>query len=396
MTLQTPTRKEKTQALPKADQPLATKTARSKSWFRSAGETFLAATLAVCLLESFFNIAGVGQQEFFEPDPILGARHIPSKQVTWRMEGLSRDSFNSFGMRDYERTLAKPKGTTRIAVLGDSAAEGLQVPLVDTLSSDLEKMLNDEAKANGSSQRFEVLNFGCAGYSQVQEVLQYETQAAKFSPDIVVLFYNHRDAAESVIDNSMRSISDPKPYCYLTNKGELAIDNSIMEARADQLKPNSTLDWLRRNSRIYGIINQTLFSLSVNDRKFVKFKRWFTKQKQSRNIPRATYPIQDPDLVGARLIERLNNDVKATGGRLIVMMWPNTASYPDLERQQIMYGNLARTADYHYLNLTKPFIDHKRKQDLLIEYHFSKKGHQFLADLLKPYIDQAMTRLSKP
>lgn len=365
---------------------------RKKPLFRAFGETLVAATVAICLLESFFNFVGIGQQEFFEPDPILGARHIASKQVTWRMEGLSRDSFNSHGMRDYERTIAKPEGMTRVAVLGDSAAEGLQVPLEDTFTVVLQKMLNTEARKRNSQNRFEVLNFGCAGYSEAQEVLQYETQAAKFSPDIVVLFYNHKDAAESVIDNTMRSISDPKPYCYLTPKGELKIDNAIMEARVDELKPNAALDWLRRNSRIYGVINQTIFSLSVNDKRFVKIKQWLTKQKQTHKIAPATYPPQNPDLVGAKLIERLNNDVKATGGRLIVMMFPNTVPYPDLKRQQVLFSNLAKTADFDYIDLSKPFIDHKRKQDLIIEYHFSKKGHQFLAELLKPCVDSALSK----
>lgn len=379
--MQTITRTEKTQASPKAGEPKA-----RKPFWRTTAEALLASLVAICLLESFFNFAGIGQQEFFEPDQHLGARHIPSKQVTWRMEGLSRDKFNSFGMRDYERTLAKPSGTTRIAVLGDSAAEGLQVPLTDTFPIVLQNMLNNEAKERGTGKRFEVLNFGCAGYSSAQEVVQYETQVAKFSPDIVVLFYNYKDAAESVIDNSMRAISDPKPYCYLSPEGELQFDNAIMEACADELKPNPILSWLRRDSRLYGVINQTIFSLSLTDRRFVKMKQWLTRKKQSRKIEPAPYPMQNPDLVGAKLIERLNADVTAKGGRLIVMMFPNTPGYPDLKRQQNMFSKLAQKDGFDYLDLSKPFIDHKNKEELLIEYHFSKIGHKFIADLLKPRI----------
>ncbi|MCC7531275.1 MAG: SGNH/GDSL hydrolase family protein [Candidatus Melainabacteria bacterium] len=379
--MQTIARTEKTQASPKVGEVKV----RKPLW-RTGGETLLASLVAICLLETFFNFAGIGQQEFFEPDQDLGARHIPSKQVTWRMEGLSRDSFNSFGMRDYERSLAKSPGTTRIAVLGDSAAEGLQVPLEDTFPIALQNMLNKEAKEQGATKRFEVLNFGCAGYSSAQEVVQYETQVAKFSPDIVVLFYNQKDAAESVIDNSMRAISDPKPYCYLSPAGELKFDNAIMEARADELKPDPLLSWLRRESRLYGVINQTLFSLSVNDKRFVKMKHWLTRQKQNRKIAPAAYPPQNPDLVGAKLIERLNADVTSSGGRLIVMMFPNTAGYPDLKRQQVLFSKLAQKAGFGYLDLSEPFINHKHKQELIIEYHFSKKGHKFLADLLKPYI----------
>jgi lysophospholipase L1-like esterase len=386
--MKTLTRTENTKIAPHPDK--TDKALARKSWGRACGETLIATAVAICILESFFNFAGVGQQEFFEPDQQLGARHIPSKQVTWRMEGLSRDSFNSFGMRDYERTLAKKPGTTRIAILGDSAAEGLQVPLQDTFPVVIQDMLNKEANQKNAKQSqnksYEVLNFGCAGYSSAQEIVQYETQVAKFSPDIVVLFYNQNDALESVIDNSMRAITDPKPYCYMSPEGELKFDNAILEARADELKPNPVLAWLRKDCRIYGVINQTLFSLSVNDKRFVKLKQWLTRQKQSRNIAPASYPKQDPDQVGAKLIERLNADVKATGGQLIVMMFPNTADYPDLKRQQDLFSKLAQTAGFRYLDLTPHFKNYKNKHELIIEYHFSKKGHKFLAELLKPYI----------
>lgn len=354
--------------------------------WKPLGETALALAVTVFLLESFFNFAGIGQQEFFEPDPVLGARHIPSKQVTWRMEGLSRDSFNSFGMRDYERTLAKPANTYRVAVLGDSGAEGLQVPLKDTFPIVLENMLNEKAKKDGSGKRIEVMNFGCAGYSMLQEVLQYETQAARFSPDVVVLFYNRMDAAESIIDGTMRSIADPKPFCYLSSDGEVKLDTAILEARADELKPNPALDWLRRNSRLYGVVNQTLFSLSVNDRRFVKLKHMFDKGAKMRKIPPATYPPQNEDQVGTKLLERLNADVKSKGGRLVVMMFPNMIDYPDLTRQQKLFSALAKTQGFDYLDLTEPVKAYKAKHELLVEYHFSKKGHKFIADLLKPYL----------
>jgi lysophospholipase L1-like esterase len=383
---QTLNRAERKQALPQSKKLLPGK---KKSVLRAIGETVVAATVAITLLESFFNFAGIGQQEFLEPDQVLGACHIPSKQVTWRMEGLSRDSFNSFGMRDYKRSLTKPANTTRIAVLGDSAAEGMQVALGDTFTIVLQNKLNAEAAAKGSKQRFEVLNFGCAGYSQLQEVLQYETQTGKFAPDIVVLFYNHRDAAESVIDNSMRSLAEPKPYCYLTPEGELKLDNSILEAHAGELKPSPVLDWLRRNSRIYGVINQTIFSLSISDKRFVKLKHWFTRQNKHTVAP-AAYPPQNIEAVGCKLLERLNNDVKANGGHLILMMFPNTVPYADLKRQQALFSKMANEDGFEYLDLSKPFIQHKRKRDLIIEYHFSRKGHEFLADMLKPCVDKLL------
>jgi hypothetical protein len=194
------------------------------------------------------------------------------------------------------------------------------------------------------------------------------------------------DATESIIDGSMRSIADPKPFCYLSPEGEVKLDTAILEARADELKPNAVLDWLRRNSRLYGVVNQTLFSLSINDKHFVKWKHMFEKGAKVRKVAPATYPAQNEDQVAAKLLERLNNDVKSKGGRLIVMMFPNLIDYPDLTRQQKLFSGMAEAQGFGYLDLSDPVKNYKRKEELLIEYHFSTKGHKLIADLLKPYL----------
>lgn len=376
-----------------ADSPITTKpNIKNHPWWRPAIETALAVLLLIGGLETFFNVAGIGQQEFLEPDPVLGSRHIASKQVTWRLEGLSRDTFNSFGMRDYPRTVAKPNTTLRIAVLGDSAVEGLQVPLEETFPATMERMLTKEfASTKGKYDKAEVLNFGCAGYSTVQEFLQYKTVVSKFSPDIVVLFYNHRDAQESVVLDVLKSIAEVKPYAYLNNEGQINIDNSVLEAHSDELKPNLVLDWLRKNSRIYGVINQTTFALSLNDKRFVKMKHWFARTQKNlapktRRIETLNYPIQDADLVCGRLLEQLNVTLKAHGGRLVLVMSPNLVPYKELKIQEEKFRNIAQREGFEHLDLTTTFKKYARPQDLIIQYHFSKKGHQLIADSIIPLV----------
>ncbi len=193
----------------------------------------------------------------------------------------------------------------------------------------------------------------------------------------------------------MRAISDPKPYCYLSPEGELKFDNAIMEARADELKPNPVLDWLRKDSRLYGVINQTLFSLSVNDKRFVKLKQSLTRQKQSRKIAAAPKKKNIPSKILTRwgkTDRKIERRCQSTGGQLIVMMFPNTANYPDLKRQQDLFGKLAQKEGFKYLDLTPHFKNYKNKHELIIEYHFSKKGHKLLADLLKPFYSLALNQ----
>lgn len=365
-----------------------------RSWWRPIVETLIALMLLIGGLETFFNFAGIGQQEFLEPDPVLGSRHIASKQVTWRLEGLSRDYLNAYGMRDFPRELEKPSSTLRIAVLGDSAVEGLQVPLEETFPADIERLINREFSSGKGKEKFqkaEVLNFGCAGYSTAQELVQYETLVSKFAPDIVVLFYNHRDAQESVILETIKNVAEAKPYAYLDKDGQVKIDNSVINAHADELKPSPALDWLRRNSRIYGVINQTVFALSINDKRFGKVKHWCTKALKyvaPKNLEISTlgYGVQDADAVGGKLIAKLNSLLKAKGSRLVLVMFPNLVPYKELTSQEEQFRKLAQQEGFTHLDLTPAFKNYPRPQDLIIQYHFSKKGHQLIADSIAPLL----------
>lgn len=75
-------------------------------------------------------------------DPELGWVHAPKAQFTYtRQEFSTNVSYSSFGLRDSEHSLQKAPGVFRIAVLGDSYIEGLQVPLDSVFSKVLERTL---------------------------------------------------------------------------------------------------------------------------------------------------------------------------------------------------------------------------------------------------------------
>jgi lysophospholipase L1-like esterase len=89
---------------------------------------------------------------------------------------------NSQGMRERELPVAKPAGTRRIGVIGDSIAFGYWVAEDDAFPRQLERLLSSAA-----GERIEVLDFGVPGYNLPQEIELLRERALPFSPDLVVL-----------------------------------------------------------------------------------------------------------------------------------------------------------------------------------------------------------------
>jgi lysophospholipase L1-like esterase len=98
---------------------------------------------------------------------------------------------NSLGFRDVEHTKAKPRGTFRIGVIGDSVTEGVGVEIDESYPRVLENILVD------SGYRVEVLKFAVRGYATTQELVLLQ-QALKFDLDLVVWSYVLNDPAHPI------------------------------------------------------------------------------------------------------------------------------------------------------------------------------------------------------
>lgn len=105
---------------------------------------------------------------------------------------------NSRGFRDAERAVAKPKGTFRIALIGDSVAEGRDVAPDSAFGRVLERMLN----ARGDGWRYEVIILARIGYSTSQEIVLLENEAPRYDPDLILWSYCLNDPAHPVYHNA--------------------------------------------------------------------------------------------------------------------------------------------------------------------------------------------------
>jgi hypothetical protein len=99
---------------------------------------------------------------------------------------INSQGWNS-GRGDYRTE--RNAGVGRIAILGDSFVEALQVPATESLAEQLERSLAPEP--------WEVYRFGVAGAPLSQHLLMLEKVVAPYAPDLIVIVLIHNDFLQS-------------------------------------------------------------------------------------------------------------------------------------------------------------------------------------------------------
>ncbi|HEX9669432.1 MAG TPA: SGNH/GDSL hydrolase family protein [Thermoanaerobaculia bacterium] len=188
-----------------------------------------AATLfALAALELGLRLVGWSHPNFYRPDPVRGWELRPGAAGRWRQEGDAPVRINRDGLRDEEHPPAKPPRELRIALLGDSMVEALQVPRDRTFWELVERRLEGCEPLRG--RRVEVLNFGVSGYGTAQELLTLRHEVWKYRPDLVLLgFYAGND-----VRNNHRPLEQDPLRPYFTLEGDpprLVLDDSFRQSR---------------------------------------------------------------------------------------------------------------------------------------------------------------------
>jgi hypothetical protein len=148
-----------------------------------------------------------------------------------------RVSFNEAGYRGRELALRKARDRTRVVVLGDSIAFGLDVSDEETFTHLL------DVRDNG----IEAGNLAVQGYGPDQELILLLERGLRLDPDVVVLaFCLANDLAEAVLPVSLYDGRTPKPRFQLVGD-RLALDDSNLRQAAWR----RGLQWLSDYSQLY-------------------------------------------------------------------------------------------------------------------------------------------------
>jgi hypothetical protein len=213
------------------------------------------------IAEIALRVTGYSYPEFYELDQTRGYGLRPGAAGLYRKEGRSYVGINSDGLRDREHPLTKPANTLRIALIGDSYAEALAVPLEQTFWSVMKEKLGECDAASGKA--IEIINFGVSGYGTGQELLTLRDRVWKYSPDVVMLTVTTNN---DVADNSraLKKVDEIPYFVYRDN--QLALDNSFQSSRTflwRQSRINRFGRWLRDHSRVVQVVIEGHHALKI-------------------------------------------------------------------------------------------------------------------------------------
>jgi hypothetical protein len=216
---------------------------------------------ALLICEVALRVVGYTYPVFYTTDEARGYALRPCMRGWYRKESATYVEINCAGLRDREHALVKPPNTLRIAVIGDSYAEALQVPLADAFWSVMERRLQECPALGG--RKVEVINFGVSGYGTAQELITLEQEVWAYAPDVVLLAVTTNN---DITDNSRPlKRTDEIPY-FVLREGQLVRDDSFRAAPAFVLR-NSRLNragrWLRDNLRVIQAIHQTQHAIKT-------------------------------------------------------------------------------------------------------------------------------------
>lgn len=237
-----------------------------------------------------------------------------------------------------------PRGTTRIAIFGDSFTHGDDVPFEITWGYLLEQNLKK------AGVQAEVLNFGGGGYGTDQAFLRWRAAGRAFSPDLVILGFQAENVKRNV--NLIRALYYPEtgiPFAkprYILDGGTLRLINSPTPSPATLVKilerissweliryeywinPADYNDrvWLR--SRLASFILYAFDTLRGRD----------SRGEKERDVYR---PGGEPARVTLAIVEEFKREVESSGGGFAIVHLPHRENLKILMRgAQLPYAAL--------------------------------------------------------
>ncbi|WP_156797793.1 SGNH/GDSL hydrolase family protein [Synechococcus sp. CB0205] len=373
-----------------------------KRWIANVAALSVGVTASLVFVEVGLRVAGLNYPAFYTVDAVRGFALRPGAQGEWTREGRGEVRINRAGFRGRDVDQSPAPRVLRIAVLGDSFTEALQVDEQQSFVQQLQERL---ASADHCSLRrkdsagVEVLNFGVGAYGTGQQLLTWRHLARRYRPDWVLLVvYPGNDFT----DNEPISRSD-RPVFVLDAQNNLVVDQGFRQSAAYRWRmslPGRALDGLVNHSRLLQLLNEAK-------------NRWASRvqpdQEQSQSVrpqvPRTPVASDQAWRLTDHLIAALASEAQADQARFAVIstsapeqVWPIASERPSQPfAQEQRLGSLLAKRQIPYLPLAPDLQRQADQAGLLLhgfkgqspgEGHWNANGHRLAADLIAPWLCQ--------
>lgn len=322
--------------------------------------------IMLSLLELFLRLTEISLPSFVYDDAKLGRTFKPNSQIfSDEAEGFCVAEVNKFGYLGPPYSQKRESNSVRIALIGDSFVEGLQLFDRNHFRSILENEL--KAKLN---KNIEVLNFGIGGIDFRGMFLIYSQKVIQYNPDIVLFFPKAEDF--------LRRDELPTPQIELKNNNLYINYNSYLNNPETKLRREFHII---RNYSIGNLFKEVFESIYRGELieqvfgdlfDFHKNNNFKVENKNSIFIPDEYFNINE------RIIKELSNDFKK---RHIKNIFVLINSLPD------SYYKLFRTYNIQTINLEKELSKYDRKDTNYWKAsgkfgHWNYYGHKIVAKFL--------------
>ena len=366
-------------------------------WLANLSAVTASAAVTLLLAEGALRLARVQYPAFYTVDAERGYGLRAGAEGRWTREGHGQVRVNSAGFRGPEFKLAPPANGLRVAVLGDSFTEALQVDEQATWVQQLQRRLNADPGCpllTSHPAGVQLLNFGVGGYGTGQELLTWRHLASPYKPALVILaIYPGND----ITDNDPKPRSD-RPVFRLEREGLLSIDQSFRQQPATRWRLSllgQLVESSVNHSRLLQLLNEA--------------KNRFAAQRTTPSAKPPAAPPAPPQAseeawaITDALINQLNNEVRAQGSQLLVVstsspeqVWPRPDQRPaqPFAQEQRLAGLLA-SRRIPYLALG-PLLQRQADQQGLTlhgfsgqapgEGHWNTDGHRLAAAAIAPWL----------
>jgi lysophospholipase L1-like esterase len=322
-------------------------------------------------------------QQLFMPDPALGHRLRPGASTRFTTAEFSTTiAINAQGVRDDDAIGPKPVGERRVVVLGDSIVLAVQVEAHQTFCHLLEEQLN--RRNNGI--RYRVINAGVQGYGPMEEARFFQTVAARFEPDLVLVATFVANDAVEALDRSWR------------------LDDARSAVDAAQDEAERRLRRIVRRSMVLQIVNQRV--TQVTER-----LRPARQPSPDRRLLSYATPLREDIASGfdkaARAMQHIAAGAAVGGARTALVLIParfqlDAGDFGRIRGDVTRFGfsidvdAASRRFDEAYRPLGLPVLDlltpFRAARDPLALFfqrtvHLTPEGHAVTADALARFID---------